>query len=137
MRPRRDAKAELIRSIPLFADCKADEVAEVAAIADEIDLPAGKEVVVEHADGQEFVVIIEGQAVVTSGGTAIATLGPGQWFGEVALLTGQPRNASVVASTPLRALVIARHRFTQLLEHAPGIRETIEAFVADRQPPTS
>ena len=133
MRLHRDAKTELIRRIPLFADCKADEIAEVAAIADEIDLPAGKQVVTEHADGREFVVVIDGRATVTTGDRVIATLGPGEWFGEVALITGQPRNASVTAATPLHALVIEGHRFTQLLEHAPSIREKVERFLPERQ----
>lgn len=133
MRLQRDAKTELIRRIPLFADCKPEEIAEVAAIADEIDLPAGKQVVTEHADGREFVVVIDGQATVTASGRVITTLGAGEWFGEVALLTGQPRNASVVAAGPLHALVIESHRFKQLLDHAPSIREKVERFLPERQ----
>lgn len=134
MRLHRDAKTELIKRIPLFADCKSEEIAEVAAIADEIDLPAGKQVITEHADGREFVVVIEGEATVTTGGSVIATLGAGEWFGEVALITGQPRNASVTATTPLHALVIESHRFKQLLDHVPSIREKVERFLPERQP---
>lgn len=132
MRLHRDAKAELIRSIPLFADCTADEVAEVAAIADEIDLREGKLLTTEHADGNEFVVMIDGTAAVSRGDQVINTLGPGDWFGEIALLTGKPRTATVVATSPLHALIIEGHRFTQLLEHAPDIRTKVERVLAQR-----
>ena len=135
MRLERDVKVRLLRSIPLFADCKADEIAEVAAIADEIDLPAGKTVVTEDADGREFVVVIEGRASVTRGGEVVAEIGAGEWFGEVALVTGKPRNASVVAITPLHALVIVGYRFTQLLDHSPSIRAKVEAVLRQRQSP--
>jgi CRP/FNR family cyclic AMP-dependent transcriptional regulator len=132
MRLHRDAKAELIRSIPLFADCTPAEVSEVAAIADEIDLREGRELTTENADGREFVVMIEGNADVGQGGRVINTLGAGDWFGEIALLTGKPRTATVTATSDVHALVIAGHRFTQLMEHAPGIREKVERVFALR-----
>ncbi|MGN6721159.1 MAG: cyclic nucleotide-binding domain-containing protein [Marmoricola sp.] len=134
MRLHRDAKVELLRSIPLFADCKASEIAEVAAVADEIDLPAGDQVVTEHAEGREFVVVIDGSASVTRGGEVVDTIGPGEWFGEVSLVTGQPRNASVIATTSLHALVIEGHRFTHLLKHSPSIREKVERALSGHQP---
>lgn len=132
MRLRRDAKAELIRSIPLFADCSADEIAEIAAIADEIDLAAGKELTTESADGREFVVIIEGTADVVQGGRVLNTLGAGEWFGEMALLTGKPRSATVLATSPVHALVIVDHRFHQLLEGSPSISAKVHRVVAER-----
>ncbi len=132
MRLHKDAKAELIRSIPLFADCTPAEVLEVAALADEVDLRAGKQLTTENTDGREFVVIIEGTATVSQGDQVINTMGPGDWFGEIAVLTGKPRTASVIASSPLHALVIEGHRFTQLLEHAPDIRAKVERVLAQR-----
>lgn len=132
MRLHKDAKAELIRSLPLFRDCNATEVAEVAAIADEIDLRAGRTLATEHADGQEFVVIIDGRATVTQGGSPINQMGAGDFFGEIALLSGEPRTASVVADTDVHALVIEGHAFRRLLEDAPDIREKVERAVAER-----
>lgn len=134
MRLHRDAKVALIRSIPLFAGCTSDEIGEVAAIADEIDLPEGKLLTVEKADGREFVVMVDGTAAVSRGGEIVNTLGPGDWFGEIALLTGKPRTATVVATSPVHALVIAGYRFTQLLEHAPEIRTKVEKVLAERNP---
>lgn len=132
MRLHKDAKSELIRSLPLFADCTPPEVAEVAAIATEIDLGAGRRLATENADGQEFVVIIDGTADVTHGDTVINSMGAGDFFGEIALVTGQPRTASVVATTPVHALVIEGHAFRRLLEDAPDIREKVERAVAER-----
>ena len=132
MRLHKDAKAELIRSLPLFADCTPAEVSEVAAIADEIDLRAGRTLAAQDADGQEFVVIIDGHAEVTKGEETIATLGAGDFFGEIALIRGGPRTASVVASTDVHALVIEGHAFRRLLEDAPDIREKVERALADR-----
>lgn len=133
MRLHKDAKAGLIRSIPLFSDCTPSEVAEVAALADEIDLRSGKLMTTENADGREFVVIIDGTADVLQHDEKIATLGPGDWFGEIAVLTGRPRTATVVATSPVHALVVEGHRFAQLLEHAPDIREKVERVLAQRE----
>src|SRR4051794_9278883 len=123
MRLHKDAKAELIRSLPLFADCTPSEVAEVAAIADEIDLGQGRKLTTQDADGQEFVVIIDGTADVIRGEQKLNDLGAGDFFGEVALLTGEKRTASVVATSSVHALVIEGHAFRRLLEDAPDIRE--------------
>lgn len=132
MRLHKDAKAELIRSLPLFADCTPPEVAEVAAIADEIDLGIGRKLTTENADGQEFVVIIEGSADVIQGENVINVMNSGDFFGEIALLSGQPRTASVVATTPVHALVIEGHAFRRLLEDAPDIKEKVERAFAER-----
>jgi len=132
MRLHKDAKSELIRSLPLFVDCTPPEVAEVAAIATEIDLGAGRQLATENADGQEFVVIIDGTATVTHGDTVVNTLSAGDFFGEIALVTGQPRTASVIATTPVHALIIEGHAFRRLLEDAPDIREKVERAVAER-----
>jgi CRP-like cAMP-binding protein len=132
MRLHKDAKAEPIKSLPLFAGCTPAEVAEVAAIADEIDLGEGRRLATEKADGQEFVVIIEGTADVTRGDTVVNTMGAGDFFGEIALVTGTPRTASVVATSPVHALVIEGHAFRRLLEDSPSTRAKVEAAVADR-----
>lgn len=136
MRLHKDAKTELIRSLPLFAECTGREVAEVAAIADEIVLRPTRVLTRENAEGREFVVIIDGTATVHRGREPIATLEPGDFFGEIALLTGQPRTATVIARTAVRALVIEGHAFLTLLEHSPGIREKVQRAVAARLPTT-
>ena len=134
MRLHKDTKVRLIRSLPLFAECKSDEVAEVAAIADEIHLLPGKLMTRENAEGGEFVVLCAGSAEVHRGEETIAALEPGDFFGETALVTGQPRNATVVATSPVRALVIEGHAFRTLLEHSPSVRAKVEQAVAERLP---
>jgi CRP/FNR family cyclic AMP-dependent transcriptional regulator len=132
MRLHKDAKTRLIRSLPLFADCTTSELSEVAAIADELVLRPARVLAQENAEGREFVVIISGRATVHRGREPIATLEPGDFFGEIALVTGQPRNATVIARTAVHALVIEAHAFLTLLEHSPSIREKVERAVAER-----
>lgn len=132
MRLHKDAKVGLIRSVPLFVGCTTEEVTEIAAIADEIDLRAGRELTTENAPGQEFVVLVEGTAEVRKGDELVNTLGPGDYVGEIALLTGRPRTATVVATSPVHALVVEGHAFQRLLEHAPGIRAKVEQVAAGR-----
>lgn len=131
MRLHRDAKADLIRTIPLFAGCTADELAQIASIADEIDLPAGRQLTTESAPGQEVVVVVEGRADVRRGDQVINSIGPGEFVGEVALVTGQPRTATVLATTPVHALVIEGHAFANLIADAPGIRTKVERAAAE------
>ena len=122
MRLHKDAKAELIRSLPLFADCTAPEVAEVAAIADEIDLSAGRQLTTQDADGQEFVVIVDGEAEVIKGDDVINRLGAGDFFGEIALLRDVPRTATVRALDALRVYAISRDEFLAAVTgHAPSL----------------
>ncbi|MFL6062704.1 MAG: cyclic nucleotide-binding domain-containing protein [Marmoricola sp.] len=132
MRLHKDAKHALITSLPLFAGCTPAEVDEVAALATEMDLGAGRRLATENADGQEFVVIIDGTAEVTQGDQVVNRMGAGDFFGEIALLSGEPRTASVVATSPVHALIIEGHAFRRLLEDAPDIRAKVERAYADR-----
>lgn len=126
MRLHRDAKTELIRTIPLFAECTARELARVASIADEIDFSEGRRLTKESAPGQEFVVVVEGTAEVRQGDQVVNRIGAGEFVGEIALVTGQPRTATVVATSPVHALVIEGHAFQRLLAEAPDIRAKVE-----------
>jgi CRP/FNR family cyclic AMP-dependent transcriptional regulator len=132
MRLRKDAKAELIRHVPLFARCSSKELAEVAGIADEIDIAEGKEVTREGERGREFVVLVEGTAEVTRDGKTINTLGSGDFLGEIAIVSDLPRTATVTTTSPVRALVIRDVEFKTLLRHQPGIAEKVLAALADR-----
>ncbi len=132
MRLRKNAKTTLIRSLPLFAGCSGREISQVAAIADEVTFRPGRVLATEGADGREFVVIVDGRATVEQDGNVIATLGAGDFFGEMALLTGRPRVASVVATGPVDALVIEERAFRRLLDEAPGIRDQVERALAER-----
>src|SRR5919108_4689023 len=118
---RTNAKIELIRKIPLFKHCSKKQLAEIAAIADEIDLKEGTELTHEGRVGREFFVIIEGDADVWMGGELVNSVHQGDFLGEVALVTGGPRTATVKASTPVRVLVITARDFRKMMDPAPAI----------------
>lgn len=131
---RKDAKIELIKRVPLFSQCSKKELAEVASLADEIDLREGKELTRQGQPGREFVVLLEGSAEVRRNGRRIATMGEGDFFGEIALVTQRPRTATVRAETPIRALVITETSFKRLLRHSPTIQLKVLQALADRVP---
>jgi CRP-like cAMP-binding protein len=137
MRMRRDAKLERIAQVPLFAHCSKRELAQVGTLADEVELPAGTVVVREGRYGQEFFVLVDGTAEVTKGETVVATLGPGDWFGEIALLHNAPRNATVTATTAIDALVVSHRDFSSLLATSPQIQGKVLQALAERLAPTS
>jgi CRP/FNR family transcriptional regulator, cyclic AMP receptor protein len=134
MRFGKDVKTKLISGVPLFAQCSKGELQEIAAIADEIDIAEGKQLTTEGSPGREFFVIIEGTASVAQDGDQINNLGPGDFFGEVALVKDTPRTATVTATSPVRALVITRQNFKRLIEQQPDIERTVLKALVDRSP---
>ena len=103
-----NTKIDLIKRVPLFASASKSELEEIASIADEIDLPEGKTVIREGETGREFLVIVEGSADVDRGGRKIATLGPGDFAGEIALIAKMPRTATITTTSPARVARPAR-----------------------------
>jgi CRP/FNR family transcriptional regulator, cyclic AMP receptor protein len=135
MRLGRDAKTDLIKSVPLFTHCSRGELTEIAGIADEIDLAEGKELMTQGDRGREFFVLLEGTADVTQDGERINELGPGDFFGEIALVSQAPRTATVTTTSPVRTLVITDRSFRALIEHQPEIKEKVLEALADRLAP--
>ena len=135
MRLRKDAKVELIRDVPLFSRLSKKGLQEVASIADEIDFPEGKVLTQQGARGREFLVILEGAAEVKQDGRRINTLGKGDFFGEIALVTELPRTATVTATEPMRALVITGRDFLALLKRSPEVGQGIVEALAERLAP--
>jgi CRP/FNR family cyclic AMP-dependent transcriptional regulator len=130
-------KIDLIKRVPLFSGASKSELAQIAAIADEVDLPADKTLITEGDTGREFFALIEGTADVTQGGRKIRTMGPGDFFGEIALISKAPRTATIVTTSPVRALVITDRAFRQLLEQSPEIALTVLTALAERLAPHS
>jgi CRP-like cAMP-binding protein len=128
----RNAKVDVLRRVPLFAACSKRQLEAIASIADELDLPEGKVLIREGERGREFFVLIEGTAEVSQGGTVIRELGPGDFFGEIALISNTPRTATVTASTPIRALVITDRAFRALLERMPELQPKVMQALAER-----
>jgi len=132
MQLRKDAKVALIKRIPLFRHCTRKELDEIAAIADELDLKKGAMLTREGKGGREFFVIVEGEADVLMGGRFVNSVRHGDFLGEIALITGNPRTASVQATTPVRVLVITSRDFSKLLDSSPEIQRKIMLAMADR-----
>jgi CRP/FNR family cyclic AMP-dependent transcriptional regulator len=130
-------KIDLIKGVPLFSGASKSELAQIAAIADEVDLPAGRTLITEGDTGREFFALIEGTAEVTQGGRKIRTMGPGDFFGEIALISKAPRTATIVTTSPVRALVITDRAFRRLLEQSPEIAVTVLTALAERLAPHS
>jgi CRP-like cAMP-binding protein len=128
---------ELIRRVPLFSRCSKRELSEVASLADEVDLREGKELTRQGQRGREFFVLVEGSAEVRKNGRKINTLKDGDFFGEIALVSQTPRTATVVATSPIRALVITDRAFRQLLSHSPEIQGKVLEALAERLAPAS
>jgi CRP-like cAMP-binding protein len=134
---RKNAKVELLKNVPLFSACSRRELEQLAQAADEIDLPAGTELTRESDTGREFVVIVEGEADVKRRGRRISRLSAGDFVGEIALLTGSPRTATVTATTPVRALVLTDRAFRALLADSPAIAPKLLAALAERLAPAA
>ena len=132
-----NSKIDLIKRVPLFSSASKAELAEIASIADEIDLPEGKTVIQEGDAGREFFVLVEGTADVERGGKKVASLGPGDFFGEIALIAKTPRNATITTTSAVRALVITDRAFRQLLDHSPEIAVGVLVALAERLAPTT
>jgi len=129
---RRDAKVELIRSAPLFANCSSAQLKAIAQSADVIEVPAGMALVTEGSHTNEFVVIMEGAAKVTKGRRTLSTLGAGDFFGEIALLTGGPRTATVTAIAPSSLLVLTDRAFRRLAKELPTLQANVLKTLAER-----
>lgn len=128
---RKDAKIEKLRQVPLFAACSSTDLARIASVADEVSFRPGRVLMKEGAPGREFVVLLDGEVEVQKGGRKIPATG-GDFYGELALLTNAPRNATVTTTTPVRALVITDRAFRSMLESAPKIAVKILQTVSER-----
>lgn len=135
MRLGKDAKVELLKRVPLFAKLDKKGLQDVAHIADELDLSAGKEMATEGDRGREFFVLLKGEAEVTKGGQRINTMREGDFFGEIALVTKMPRTASVTATTDVDVLVITERAFDSLLKKSPEISRSVAEALAERVAP--
>lgn len=111
----------MLKSVPIFEGLTKKELQTVMSSAKEIDYAPGREIVKEGATGVGFHLILEGQANVIVGDHAQAKLGPGDYFGEMSLIDGGPRSATVRADSAVRTLSLASWEFTPLLDSNPSI----------------
>ena len=125
-------KRDLLAQVRLFHSCRAEELDRLASVTTELDVPPGQVLCREGQAGHEFFVVVEGQARVTMRERELATLGPGSFFGEMALLDGGPRIATVTAATPMKLLVLHRREFRHLLGRGPTVVTEVLSVVGER-----
>jgi CRP-like cAMP-binding protein len=128
----KNSKVAAIAGVPLFARCSKSELARIAQLADELDLPAGKVLTREGERGREFFVLLDGEADVRRQGHRISTLRAGDFLGEIALVTDTPRTATVTTTAPSRALVVTDRAFRALMRESPEIQGKVLEAVAAR-----
>ena len=128
----KDQKLDHLSNVRLFSACNRKELAMIGKASDEIDVPAGKVLCEQGKPGFEFYLILDGTAMVKRNGRKVAELGPGGSFGELALLTRLPRNATVEASTPMTLLILGQREFSGLLDEVPGIAHKMLSSMAQR-----
>jgi CRP-like cAMP-binding protein len=126
------SKIDLLKRVPLFGGLSKRGLNEIAKIADEIDLPAGKELIREGEPGRQFFVLLDGKAEVRRKGQRINMLGTGDFFGEISLVTERPTTAAVTLTEPSSALVISRPAFRRLLLAQPGVQLQVLETLAER-----
>ena len=128
----RRERLDQLASVPLFRSSSKRELEKVAKAADEVIVEAGRVLVTQGEIGRECYVIISGEASVSRDGKEIARLGPGQPIGELAVLDGGPRTATVTALSELDLLVIGQREFSALLTEVPGLAHKIMVNLAER-----
>lgn len=135
MRLSRGNKVDLLRTIPLFGECSRAELEAAARVSDELRFPEGRVLMRQGARGRELVVIVEGDVAIERDGRQVAARGAGDFLGELALVTGRSRTATVTATSDVRALVLAGRDFDRLLREVPTIAVKVMKAVAERLPP--
>lgn len=128
----KDPKLALLRGVPLFAGCSHKSLQRIAALADEVELPAGRVLTEEGGSGNEFFVIVEGTVRIEQDGREIRTAGPGDFLGEISLIDHRPRTATATTETPARLLVLGHREFHTLLADSPTIAVEVLRAMAER-----
>jgi len=127
-----DPKLELLRRVPLFSQCRGEPLDLISRLADEVDVRDGYTLMRQGDIAQEFFLIVEGRVRIERDGRTVNTLGPGDYLGEIALLSEGRRTATAVTEGPAKLLVITHRGFNSLLDASPGIRAAILQGVASR-----
>lgn len=127
-----DEKLEQLRRVPLFAGLGKRELEELGTLADEIDVEDGRVLTREGERGHEFFIVLDGSVEVDVQGTVVATLGKGDFLGEIALVDGKPRSATTRAMGPTRLVVVGHREFNRLMDDFPSVKTCVLQALAER-----
>jgi CRP/FNR family transcriptional regulator/CRP/FNR family cyclic AMP-dependent transcriptional regulator len=128
----RDARIQHLQRVPLFSGFSESELRRVADLSKIVEVPAGTVVTQMGEPGDSFVVIIDGTVAVRTAVGAGSQLRPGDFFGEMSLLDGEPRSATIAAATDLRLLVVDRSHFWRLMDETPELIRRILTILSRR-----
>jgi CRP-like cAMP-binding protein len=130
--PSHDARIRHLQRVPLFSGFNEEELRRVAEFSRIVEVPAGTVVTQIGEPGDSFFIIIDGAVGVRTPVGAGSELHPGDFFGEMSLLDGEPRSATIVATTDLRLLVVDRSHFWRLLDETPDLVGRILTILSRR-----
>ena len=124
--------ATYLQKVPMLRSCSPDDIDRIAELGVTITVPQGQTVIREGEAGNQFFVITRGTVQVTRGGRPVAELGPGAYFGELALFDPAPRNATVTATSEATLVSVSRTSFRELLGEVSSLRDVLLAGMAAR-----
>src|SRR5262245_51997232 len=125
-------KATYLQRVPILEDCTKSDLQAISRITNVLEASAGEVLARAGEPGDRFFIIVDGTARVEVSPTEQHPVGPGSFFGEMSLLDGEPRSATVVAQTAVRLLVIDRRHFRKLLREIPAVTERILITLSQR-----
>jgi CRP-like cAMP-binding protein len=125
-------KLDLLRRVPLFTQCRGNSLELIGRLADEVDVPDNHTLMRQGSLAQEFFLIVDGRVRIERDGQTVNTLGPGDFLGEIALLSEGRRTATAVTEGPAKLLVITHRGFHSLLDSSASIRTAILNGLAGR-----
>jgi CRP-like cAMP-binding protein len=128
----KSSPTEFLAKVPLFKGCSKDELKLLDRATTRADYPAGHVLCKEGAIGRELIILLDGQAVVERDGTQITVLGPGDFIGEMSLLDGGPRSASVTSLSAISTLILLPHEFWQVIDEVPPLAHRLLSTLASR-----
>jgi CRP-like cAMP-binding protein len=130
--PSRASSLDQLAKVPLFAGLSRKDLQLLARESDQVTVEAGRVLTREGESGHEFFLILDGRCSVRRGNRKIATLGPGQWFGELAVLAKGPRTATVLAEEPTTLLVLGQRELLGILDEVPAVSVKMLRTLAER-----
>jgi CRP-like cAMP-binding protein len=124
--------AKRLSGVAIFSSLSKKDLERLAQWTDEVEVPAGETLAEQGRFAHEFFVIEDGAAEVRQNGDRIAELGPGDFFGEIGLLETERRTASVVATTPMRVIVMFQREFKQMEQEMPSVATLVRSAIRAR-----
>jgi CRP/FNR family cyclic AMP-dependent transcriptional regulator len=127
-----DPKVDRLARVPLFASCSKADLEFLASRIDEVQLKPGQTVIREGQPTESFFILNSGSVQVTRSGKAVASLGPGEFFGEIGMLDRGPASATVVANGPMEAMVLSHAQFRDAIRGNHSLAMQVIAAMAKR-----